>query len=265
MSTDVATWDRLLLWERLRRRHEPLDFRRWKRASQRHLRARFPGEGVRVLDATAGLGDHSVNLAELGFEVTAGDASAVAREATREAAALAGVSVEVLELRWERVGDERPVGFDLVFHDAIHWIEQPREMARALGSIRRALRPGGALVFFFADPRDPGEGAGMRVRAWDLAHLPREELVFRVEAEGVVHTHEVTRRPVDDVIEERHVFSTRQGDALVAREEATLRRVYRWDFAAMRAACAEAGFRRLDGELFENDHGHETAICFARV
>lgn len=260
-----TTWDRLLRWERFHRRFDPVDFRRWKRASQRALREAFPAEGVRVLDATAGLGDHSVNLAELGFVVTAGDVSPVAREATAEAARAANVSIEVAELRWETVGAERPLAFDLVFHDALHWIESPDAMQTALRSFRATLRPGGALVFFFADPRDPAPGAGERVRQWDLAHLARLERLWQHPLEGGTVTHEVLRLPVGDAIDERHTFSIDRAGATSEMQEATLRRIYRWDFHAMTEAVALAGFRALEGRVFDNDKDLPTAMCLARV
>lgn len=252
----------VLRWERFHRSFAPVDFRRWKRASQVALRALRPGPDVRVLDATAGLGDHTVNLAELGFVVTAGDASPVAREATGEAVRAAGLAVEVADLRWERVGYERPEAFDLVFHDALHWLEDEADMDAVLGSLRATLRPGGALVFFFADPRDPGPGAGERVRRWDLEHLVRHELGWRHPVAGGHASCIRARTPTADAIEEHHLFLVESG-AGATLESAVLTRVYRWDFHAMREAVARAGFDRLEGRLFTNDKGHETAMCLA--
>jgi SAM-dependent methyltransferase len=260
--SDEGEWDVVLRWERFHRGFAPVDFRRWKRASQAALRALYPAPDVRVLDATAGLGDHTVNLAELGFTVTAGDASAVARDATGEAVRAAGLDVEVADLRWERVGQERPEAFDLVFHDALHWLTDEAAMDAALRSLRAALRPGGALVFFFADPRDPGPGAGERVRRWDLEHLVRHELAWRhPHAEGHV-TCLRARTPTADAIEEHHLFLVEPGSGATL-ESAVLTRVYRWDFHTMEGAVARAGFRRLEGRLFTNDKGHETAMCLA--
>ena len=263
MDASETTWDRLLRWERFHRGFEPLDFRRWKRASQQELRRAFPDPGLRVLDATAGLGDHSVNLAELGFVVTAGDASPVAREATRAAARAASVEIEVADLRWETVGSVRPSAYDLVFHDALHWIESPEAMQATLRSLHGTLRPGGALAFFFADHRDPGAGAGERVRQWDLAHLARSERLWRHLRDGGAVAHDVLRVPVDDAIEERHTFSIEHGGAVREIEEATLRRIYRWDWHAMSAQCVAAGFRQVEGRSFTNDRGMSTTMCLA--
>lgn len=265
MSHSETTWDRLLRWERFHRTFEPVDFRRWKRASQRALREAFPGEGLRVLDATAGLGDHSVNLAELGFVVTAGDASPVAREATAQAARDANLAIEVADLRWETVGQERPHAHDLVFHDALHWLETEDAMQAALRSLRATLRPGGTLVFFFADFRVPEAGAGEKVRQWDLAHLARFERHWQHPYEGGTVTHEVMRQPSGDAIDERHTFSIDRAGATSEMQEATLRRIYRWDWHAMITQCGLAGFRGLEGRLFTNDKGLPTTMCLARA
>lgn len=261
----MSAWDVLLHFERAHRVHAPVDFRRWKKASQRALRARFPGDDVRVLDATAGLGDHTVNLAELGFITSAGDASEVAREATRAACAAAGLDVPVLDIRWETLGQTHPAHFDLIFHDAIHWIEQQDVMHEVLQSLRAALRPQGALAFFFADVRDSDPGAGARVRAWDLAHMTRHELAYREPYEGGYVTKTIVRVPVNDIVEEHHLFAIETPNAAPRLESATLHRIYRWDFAAMQQAVQQAGFSRLEGQLFLNDKGHETAMCLAYV
>jgi hypothetical protein len=137
-------------------------------------------------------------------------------------------------------------------------------MDAVLRSFRAALRAGGALVFFFADPRDPGPGAGERVRRWDLAHLPRHELAWSHPRAGGRVTCVRARTPTEDAIEEHHLFVI-EDEAGVRLESAILHRIYRWDFHAMREAVARAGFDRLEGQLFTNDKGHETAMCLAWV
>ena len=261
----MSAWDVLLRFERAHRAHAPVDFRRWKKASQAALRTLFPGDDVRVLDATAGLGDHTVNLAELGFQVSAGDASEVAREATLAACIAAGLEVPVLDVQWETLGTSHPAQFDLIFHDAIHWIEHEAVMHEVLQSLRAALRPEGALVFFFADFRDVTPGAGDRVRLWDIQNLARHELAYREPYEGGHVTKTVVRVPVNDVVEEHHLFVIEAPDAEPRLESATLTRIYRWDFAAMQEIVLRAGFSRLEGHLFVNDKGHETAMCLAYV
>lgn len=132
-------WDRYWRFELFRRRCDPLDFRRWKRDSQRELKALYPGR-PRLLDATAGLGDHTVNLAEEGFEVTACDTSAVAREATAAALSDAGLDVPVIATPWAELG-ARPERYDLVFNDALHWTyDEATLRAGSRGCSRRSSR-----------------------------------------------------------------------------------------------------------------------------
>lgn len=264
----MTDWDLYWRFERLHRRHAPVDFRRWKRASQRALREMFPAEGVRVLDSTAGLGDHTVNLAELGFRVEACDASAEAREASREAIARAGVAVEVLDARWESLGDELPSRYDLVWNDAIHWIEHEDEMHRALVGIRGALRPsaggapGGALVFFFADPDRREPGAGLESLAWDREGTKAHELLWDHETDEGRVTHLRVAIPSDTVLDEHHLWVVRDR-AGTHLESTAMRRIYRWDWHAMSEACARAGYREVTGTSFENDKGHRASMCLA--
>lgn len=255
-------WDLVYRHERMRRRHAPLDFRRWKRASQVALRERFAGKSVRVLDATCGLGDHTINLAELGFLTEACDASAEACEATREAVVAAGLDVAVFAARWEELGARKPERYDLVFHDALHWIEGDDAMHRSLLGLRGALRAGGALAFFFADPERPEPGAGLEYLAWDREHLEAHTLQWDQPTERGRVSHVRVAIATEAAIDEHHVYVVHEGDG--ARIESTvLRRIYRWDWHAMSAACARAGFTALDALHFTSDKGHRTPICLA--
>lgn len=224
----MIDWDTYFRYQLLHRRYDPVDFRRWKRASQRALREMHPGDRVRVLDATAGLGDHTVNLAELGFVTEASDASPVAREATNAALANAKLDVPVHDARWESLGTILGCRFDIVFNDAIHWIEGPEEMHRALVGTREALVPGGALVFFFADARLPEERAGRRVLEWDKKHLARHELAW-IHADGDAEvTHVVVREHADDHIDEHLLYVTKRAEEKHL-ESLVMRRIYAWD------------------------------------
>lgn len=264
----MTDWDLYWRFERLHRRHEPVDFRRWKRASQRALREMFPGDGVRVLDSTAGLGDHTVNLAELGFVVEACDASAEARDATGEAVRAAGLEVEIFDARWEALGSERPGRYDLVFNDAIHWIERDDEMHAALAGIRGALRPGspgargGALVFFFADPNRREPGAGLENLAWDREGTRAHELLWDHPTDEGRVTHVRVAVPNETTLDEHHLYVV-QARAGTRLESTRMRRIYRWDWHAMSEACARAGYREVTGTSFENDKGHRATMCLA--
>lgn len=265
MTTGPTDWDLFWRHERAHRRVAPLDFRRWKRASQRALRELHPGPDVRVLDSTAGLGEHTVNLAELGFRVEACDASAEARAATAEALSAADLAehVAVFDARWEMLGAQRPARYDLVFNDAIHWIEDEDAMHAALSGIRDALVPGGALVFFFADPAEPHEGAGLANLEWDRAHVTPYEVVWDLATDDGLVTHQRVAIPAERHLDEHHLYLVRAPDGKVRIEATVLRRIYRWDWHAMTRALARAGYDRVEGRHFTNDKGHTFAMCFA--
>jgi SAM-dependent methyltransferase len=261
---DRVDWDTFWRWERFRRSCDPLDFRRWKRDSSRALRGLFPGEpGAQLLDSTAGLGDHTVNLAEEGFRVEACDESDGALVATREAVREAGVSVEVFRARWEALGAERPGRYDLVFNDALHWVYDAEELHRVLVGLRGALRPGGALVFFFADERDDGDDAGRALLEWDWGKLERASLAWEHEREGTRVSLTVVNERGEDWIDQHHLFVVREPGARARLESFTQRRVYRWHWRAMRAALARAGFGRVRCEHFENVKGYTYAMNLA--
>src|SRR5262245_9616285 len=126
-------WDLYWRFELFRRSADPLDFRKWKSDSQRELAALHPG-GKLLLDSSAGLGDHTVNLAEHGFRVEACDTSDVALTATRQAVAEARADVEVFRARWEELG--RDGRYDLIFNDALHWIHEETELLAVLRGLR---------------------------------------------------------------------------------------------------------------------------------
>jgi len=256
---DVADWDRYWRFEEFRRSCDPLDFRRWKRDSQRELRGLHPGEGVRLLDATAGMGDHTVNLAEEGFVVEACDASAVARELTTRAVQDAKLDVPVFDARWETLGQSHPSRYDLIFNDALHWTWDRDVLAAQLRGFLDALRPGGALVFFFADAREPDEGAGLRILEWDWSQTTGSS-GQPTTPERVAWSHTRDGRHVeltirvergDAFLDEHHRFFDRRGDE-ASVTELTMRRVYRWDWFALSRLMHEVGFVDLRSDVFQN-------------
>ena len=251
-------WDRYWGFELFRRQCDPVDFRRWKRDSQRELKALYPGR-PRLLDSTAGLGDHTVNLDEEGFVVEACDASAVAREATEAALALARLDVPVLDVHWADLG-ERSERYDLVWNDALHWIYDEGELRAALGGMFASLRPGGALVYFFADAKEPDEDAGKRVLMWDWERMQRARIEWEHERDerGVCLTI-VTERG-DDHIDEHHLYHVREEGGPAVLETLTMRRVYRWDYFHLTPLLEEAGFVDIRSDHFRNVKGHLFAM-----
>lgn len=253
-------WDRYWTFEIFRRSCDPLDFRRWKRDSQRALRRMHPGQ-VLLLDSTVGLGDHTINLAEEGFRVEGCDTSAVARAYAAEAARAAGLEVPIVDLPWESVGQARPERYDLIFNDALHWVYEPDALLAAARSFHQALRPGGALVWFFSDAREPDPGAGLRLLEWDWAHMTPERVAWEHTREGRTVTLTVLAERGDDIIDEHHVYLDRRRDAAPDLGTLTMRRVYRWDWAAMSELLRAAGFRELRSDVARNEaKGYTFAI-----
>lgn len=253
-------WDLYWRFELFRRCCDPLDFRRWKRDSQRELKRLYPGTPL-LLDSTAGLGDHTVNLAEEGFRVEACDVSEVALEATRRAVREAGLDVPVFRARWEALG--RPGRYELIFNDALHWIYEPGELRAALAGFFDALAPGGALVFFFADADKPSEG--QELLEWDWSQLggERARIAWDHVHDGTRVTLTVLAERGEDFIDEHHLYLVREGEAPATLSSLTVRRVYRWDFARLAPLLVEAGFVDLRSDHFENVKGYTFAMSRA--
>jgi tellurite methyltransferase len=134
-SGDAARWD-------ARHRTEPGG--RTPSAFLRSLDALLPrgrpdATPPRALDAAGGTGQNAVWLAERGLDVTLADVSPVALERARDAAAAAGVSLQLLEVDLERA--PLPAGpFDLVVVQNFLW----RPLFAAVPSV---LTPGGLFVY----------------------------------------------------------------------------------------------------------------------
>lgn len=247
MSPD--DWDCYWRYELLRRRADPLDFRRWKRDSQRELKGLYPG-APRLLDSTAGLGDHTVNLAEEGFVVDAIDTSPVARQATRRAVAEAGLEVEVFDAPWERIG--RPGRYDVIFNDALHWTYDEEALRAQLRGLFDALAPGGALVYFFAEATDPAPDYGARVLAWDWERTEERRVAWSHVVDGTAVELTIESVRGEDFIDEHHLFVERRPDGKEHRQQLTMRRVYRWDWYHLTPLLIDVGFTGMRSDEFEN-------------
>lgn len=257
---DQLDWDTYWRFELFRRSCDPLDFRRWKRDSQRELKKLYPGRPL-LLDSTAGLGDHTVNLAEEGFEVEACDVSEVALEATRRAVAEAKLDVPVFRARWEKLG--RPGRYDLIFNDALHWIYERDAMQEALSGLYDALAPGGALVFFFADRAEPEPGAGRAMLEREWAGAERARVAWDHTHDGTTVTLTVLAERGEDFIDEHHLYLVREQGGAPRLETLTMRRVYRWDWHALAPLLAEAGFVDPRTDHFQNVKGRWYAMSRA--
>jgi glycine/sarcosine N-methyltransferase len=104
--------------------------------------------GAPILDCSCGIGADAIALSNLGFTVTATDASASMIAATRSRAAKYATGIDVIQSRWEELPGTAVGPFDLVIclGNALVHSETAPQMVRALQAMRRVLRPGGRLV-----------------------------------------------------------------------------------------------------------------------
>lgn len=257
-------WEMYWRWELFRRACDPVDFRRWKRDSQRELKALYADRPDAILlDSTCGLGDHTVNLAEEGFHVEACDRSDTALRATETAVREAGLSVPVFRAQWADLERTHTARYDVVFNDALHWMDDTAALEAALKGFLGALKPGGALVYFFADEHEPERGAGLRSLEWDWSRMQRAEIAWDHAREGTQVTLTVMNERVTDAIDQHHFYVIREPDAAVRLETLTQRRLYRWDWHALTPMLARAGFVKMHSRHFQNVKGYEYAMNFA--
>jgi SAM-dependent methyltransferase len=110
---------------------------------------RFAGRPVRdILDLTAGTGAQALALAAAGYRLTAADISGAMLERCAERAANSGVGLVALKCRAAHETDE-VAAFDACvscFFGLCHLLEEA-EFTATVTAARRALRPGGILVF----------------------------------------------------------------------------------------------------------------------
>lgn len=261
-------WDTFWRWEIARRKVDPVDFRRWKADSSRALRglpagADRHGRPPRLLDSTCGLGHHAIIQHEVGFSTEACDASHRVLEAARLLMQAEGVDVPVFQAHWESLGQMRPARYDLVFNDEIHQVLGVAGLRAALAGIRGTLRPGGWLVFFFADAAKPDDGPNQAEHEWN--HMERERVAWSLQADGLEVTHHVrAERPEPDLILERHSYRIRQPDGDTRVERTTMPKNYHWDWNHIVPVLEETGFDRVDSHRFINVHGRTYSLNLAR-
>lgn len=262
----AAQWRTFWRWEALHRADEPVDYLLWKACSSRALRGLPAGQdrqGVPplLLDSSCGLGWHAMAQARLGFRVEAMDGCPEVLEVAGRAMAAEGLDIPLFSCRWEDLGQERPARYDLIFNDELHQVRGRESMLAVLRGLHGALRPGGALVFFFADQAKPADGVNQC--AWDWERTPRARLAWEVRRpELEVSASVVAERPAPDLIALHHVYLVReQGVARV--EAATLTRSYAWEWEAILPVLREAGFGRVESDTFPSVHGHRFAMNLA--
>ena len=102
----------------------------------------------RVLDAAAGTGYHSVQLAKEGFDVLAADGAPEMVAKTAENAAEHGIDLPVTTADWRTLSEDVDGTFDAVLclGNAFTHLFDEHERIQALEQFHKVLRPGGLAV-----------------------------------------------------------------------------------------------------------------------
>lgn len=160
---------------------------------------------ARVLDVPCGVGRHSVELAERGFDVTGVDATTAYLETARERARDAGVAVEFVHADMREF--RRPESFDAAFnlYTSFGFFEERADDERTARNFYASLKPGGTLVMSLASKELLARD--FRKRTWDErdgAYILEEHEVtdnwswmenrWVVVADGEVREYEVSHR-----------------------------------------------------------------------
>ena len=143
----------------------PFDFAPWDigepqpRVVEREREGQFRSE---VLDAGCGRGDHSLYLAERGYQVTGFDFSSSAIEQARERASAAGLPVEFLVTDATRL-DGLEQRFTTVLDSALYHCLSNEQRPAYAAALHRVTLPGAELnLLCSADVEHPGVKMPMR-------------------------------------------------------------------------------------------------------
>jgi SAM-dependent methyltransferase len=125
-------------------------------ALARMLEAEFPervGEGLRILDVSAGIGTQSLPLAKLGHRVTARDLSSGAISRLRREAEARGLSIDAAaaDMRFVSESTQGPFDSIIAIDNSVPHLQTDEEIAFALRGFYELLAPGGAVFISVRD------------------------------------------------------------------------------------------------------------------
>lgn len=260
-------WDTFWRWEIFRRRLDPLDPFKWKADSSRELR-NLPqgrdraGAPPLILDSSCGLGCHAMVQHSLGFRVEACDSSALVLARARELMAEHSMTIPTFEAAWETLGAKRSGRYDLVFNDEVHQVRPREELLTVLHSFHDALRPGGSLVFFYADVEKPDNGPGHA--RWDWEHDHEDRRAWTAKTDELEVTLDIHPELAEEtLVVEHHTYTVREAGSPERIETMSMARNYLWDWAHIVPVLEEAGFGRVESHKLVNVHGNSYSMNLA--
>lgn len=119
-------------------------------------------ENPAVLDLGCGVGRHALYLAELGFRVSACDASSQGIAVTSQEAKQRGLSIDLAEGRMTDL-PYRNAQFAYVLACNVIYHGDPNVVRRAIAEIHRVLRPGGVYQGTMLSKRNESYNQGRRI------------------------------------------------------------------------------------------------------
>ncbi len=163
---------------------------------------------------------------------------------------------------WENLGTLRSERYDLIFNDEIHQVRPRRELLVALRGFHDALRPGGSLVFFYADAKKPDNGPGHA--RWDWEHVHEDRKAWTASSDGLEVTLDVHPELVDEtLVMEHHTYRIREEGSGDRVESMSMARNYLWDWSHIVPVLEGAGFVHIESHRFINVHGNDYSMNLA--
>ena len=158
---------------------------------------------ARVLDCACGIGTQVIGLAALGYDVTASDISDGELAEARGRAERGGVRIRFERADFRALSDVFDGGFDVVMamDNALPHMLTSEDLASAIGSIARQVRPGGIFVASIRDydellkrkpPYSPpyihktAEGQRISFQTWEWEGENYRLVQYIIDDEGVL-------------------------------------------------------------------------------
>jgi glycine/sarcosine N-methyltransferase len=139
--------------------HYHLIFEDWDRSIQRQattlgsvISRELPGQRLRILDCTCGIGTQSLGLAALGHSLVGCDLSPAAVARAAREARQRGLDIEFRVSDVTNLKEIPEIGFDVVsaFDNALPHLTR-NELIQAVGAMARRLKPGGLFIASIRD------------------------------------------------------------------------------------------------------------------
>lgn len=198
----------------------------------------FLSPGTAVADCACGTGEITLRLARQGFRVTGVDISSAMLEVAAGKARGAGLSIPFIRQDMRRLILHKPCGAVVCACDGVNYLDGPESAFRFFQAARKALEPGGLLLFDISS-------------AYKLAHV----LGCNTFAEEEGDCAYIWRNAYDDVsrlLEMELTFFQKEESGLYRRfEERHIQRAH--SLEELLEGLERAGFEALVYEAFTSD------------